>query len=207
MARFIFWAVVGFLVIAYVISRGGGSGSDGDERGPTKATSDAIDIGIAAEAHVRAYLTQPSTAEFLGRPAVRYSEAERRASVVGKLNAENGAGVMLTQQYFIVMHRLCASELYAKNCWDVEDLAIGDQIIVDSLRTTLAEKQRAARPLSRNELRELQQRLLANGYPLGAPDGIWGPRTAKAVAAFRKAHGLPSGGGADTALLEAVRSR
>ena len=48
--------------------------------------------------------------------------------------------------------------------------------------------------LSRAERRELQERLNAQGYDVGIPDGALGPRTRAAIVAFQTAAGLPADG-------------
>lgn len=51
---------------------------------------------------------------------------------------------------------------------------------------------------------ELQQRLLALGYALGAADGYFGDQTRDAVSAFQQAHGLPATGALDCATWQAL---
>ncbi|MCL5045765.1 MAG: L,D-transpeptidase family protein, partial [Actinobacteria bacterium] len=49
-------------------------------------------------------------------------------------------------------------------------------------------------PMTGHDVKELQLRLLQLGYDPGSPDGIFGPRTAKAVRAFQEAAGLKARG-------------
>ncbi len=68
----------------------------------------------------------------------------------------------------------------------------------------------AARPaeeraLSRDEVEEMQARLLALGFDPGTPDGVVGSRTRAALRAFQHAAGLPADGYPDFELLETLR--
>jgi lytic murein transglycosylase len=60
--------------------------------------------------------------------------------------------------------------------------------------------------LSRAGRREVQERLLARGYDIGAADGAIGPRTRAAISAFQAAVGLPADGRAGQRVLAALRS-
>ena len=69
---------------------------------------------------------------------------------------------------------------------------------------------RAARPaeeraLSRDEVEEMQARLLALGFDPGTPDGVVGTRTRAALRAFQHAAELPADGYPDIELLETLR--
>jgi len=55
-------------------------------------------------------------------------------------------------------------------------------------------------------VKEAQELLVAAGYPLGAIDGIYGPLTQRAVAAFQVAHGLPGNGRITDKTLEALKA-
>ena len=46
--------------------------------------------------------------------------------------------------------------------------------------------------LTREEMKEVQERLNLMGYDLGAPDGIAGPKTRMAIRSFQKNQGLPA---------------
>jgi membrane-bound lytic murein transglycosylase B len=61
------------------------------------------------------------------------------------------------------------------------------------------------RPLGRDQLVEMQQRLAGRGFPTGDPDGVPGSRTRAAIRAFQRAEGLPADGHACLALLEQLR--
>lgn len=62
------------------------------------------------------------------------------------------------------------------------------------------------RPATRAELREIQTLLKAAGYDPGPADGLMGPKTHGAIAAFRRDHGIAAGAEPDSVLLEAVRA-
>lgn len=64
---------------------------------------------------------------------------------------------------------------------------------------------RGDRMLSKDERRDLQNLLTAQGHPVGAVDGKIGPRTRAALRAFQTGAGLPADGYADAALLETLR--
>jgi lytic murein transglycosylase len=59
--------------------------------------------------------------------------------------------------------------------------------------------------LSRAERRELQQRLIARGFDIGAVDGAIGPRTRGAIESFQASVGLPIDGRAGARVLKALR--
>jgi peptidoglycan hydrolase-like protein with peptidoglycan-binding domain len=52
----------------------------------------------------------------------------------------------------------------------------------------------ATGPLARSAVRNIQQRLRQRGYYSGAPDGVWGPRTERAVVRFQRSRGLEATG-------------
>jgi len=62
------------------------------------------------------------------------------------------------------------------------------------------------RPLSREQVMEMQQLLAARGLDVGAPDGLPGPQTRLAIRAWQKAAGVPVDGYASVGLLEQLRS-
>lgn len=59
--------------------------------------------------------------------------------------------------------------------------------------------------LSRAERREVQERLIALGFDIGAPDGIMGSRTRRAIESFQTANGLPADGRAGVRVLKALQ--
>jgi len=59
--------------------------------------------------------------------------------------------------------------------------------------------------ISRAEKREVQERLMSRGFDIGAPDGIVGPRTRKAIEAFQASAGLTVNGRAGAKVLGALK--
>ncbi|MGH7246894.1 MAG: peptidoglycan-binding domain-containing protein, partial [Pseudomonadota bacterium] len=53
----------------------------------------------------------------------------------------------------------------------------------------------APKSLSRIEVRKMQTALKDQGYKVGKPDGIWGPRTRHAVQRFDQSKGISSKNG------------
>lgn len=65
----------------------------------------------------------------------------------------------------------------------------------------------AERPLSRDQVTTLQERLNALGHDAGEPDGQVGPRTRAAVKSFQKTQGLPADGYPDGTVFDALMKR
>lgn len=61
------------------------------------------------------------------------------------------------------------------------------------------------RPMSRDEVWEVQSLLALAGFEPGEPDGVMGPRTREALRAYQKALGLPADGHLHLGLLELLR--
>lgn len=57
------------------------------------------------------------------------------------------------------------------------------------------------------EVKKLQERLVVAGYPIGSPDGIFGPRTEAALQLFQSAYGLQNTGIATKATQEALERK
>lgn len=66
---------------------------------------------------------------------------------------------------------------------------------------------RGQQPLSRSQIRELQERLNAAGFATGTPDGIFGPNTRRGLRDFQRAEGLVPDGFATVSLLEQLQHR
>ncbi len=62
------------------------------------------------------------------------------------------------------------------------------------------------RPLSRLEVEELQERLLAEGFDPGTPDGIVGGQTRAALRAYQRRAGLPPDGFPSVEVLQKLRA-
>ncbi|HBM44193.1 MAG TPA: lytic murein transglycosylase, partial [Halomonas sp.] len=60
-------------------------------------------------------------------------------------------------------------------------------------------------PLTRDDVRTLQQRLNNAGYAVGTADGIMGPNTQAGLRAFQRDQGLVPDGFATQSLLERLR--
>ncbi len=60
-------------------------------------------------------------------------------------------------------------------------------------------------PLVGDDVRQLQERLLEMGYDVGRADGIYGARTARAVAVFQREVGLPPDGACGPHTMHALR--
>ena len=68
------------------------------------------------------------------------------------------------------------------------------------------ERPAGERPLSRQEVEELQERLLAKGFDPGVPDGVVGGRTRAALRAFQRHAGLPPDGFPSIEVLQKLRA-
>lgn len=68
----------------------------------------------------------------------------------------------------------------------------------------LQSKRHSERPLSRDQVTTLQERLNMLGHDAGEPDGQAGPRTRAAVKMFQKGNGLPADGYPDGTVYDAV---
>ncbi|GAA0572450.1 lytic murein transglycosylase [Halomonas salifodinae] len=64
---------------------------------------------------------------------------------------------------------------------------------------------RGEQPLTRGQVRELQERLNAHGFATGTPDGILGPNTRRGLRAFQRSIGEAADGFATLRLLDALR--
>lgn len=90
------------------------------------------------------------------------------------------------------------------------DGQVGDETwrALDSARWTLGSRTldfTVTNPLHGDDVRQLQERLLEMGYDVGRTDGVYGARTARAVAAFQREVGLYPDGGCGPQTLGALR--
>jgi peptidoglycan hydrolase-like protein with peptidoglycan-binding domain len=53
-------------------------------------------------------------------------------------------------------------------------------------------------------LKQAQEKLNQKGYPVGAPDGMMGPKTRSELIRFQKSQGLPGTGMLDQATIAAL---
>ena len=56
-------------------------------------------------------------------------------------------------------------------------------------------------------IRNIQLILAKNGYDAGAPDGVMGGKTTKAIAAYQAANGMKSTGEVDEALVRSLLAK
>ncbi len=90
------------------------------------------------------------------------------------------------------------------------DGRVGDEtwLALDAARWRLGARtlyQAVLEPLIGDDVRQLQERLLEMGYDVGRPDGIYGARTARAVARFQREMGLTPDGACGPYTLDALR--
>lgn len=156
-----------------------------------------------AEQVVEKQLKAPSTADF-GRQKSSYSARTQAVTVVGYVDAQNGFGAMIRNDYIVVVRSVCDS-VWEWRCWDLHALTIGDQVIgFKSLPTATPPAKEQRKKLETTPKRtptsagsapgdidvtELQRLLEAKGFDPGPVDGKWGPKTAEALREFRKSTG------------------
>lgn len=90
------------------------------------------------------------------------------------------------------------------------DGEVGDETwrALDAARWTLGARTldfSVNNPLSGDDVRQLQERLLEMGYDVGRSDGMYGARTARAVSAFQREVGLYPDGNCGPQTLNALR--
>jgi N-acetylmuramoyl-L-alanine amidase len=89
------------------------------------------------------------------------------------------------------------------------DGQVGDETwrALDAARWRLGARtlyQAVTEPLIGDDVRQLQERLLEMGYDVGRADGIYGARTARAVAVFQREVGLPPDGACGPQTMNAL---
>src|SRR5947207_1541011 len=90
------------------------------------------------------------------------------------------------------------------------DGAVGEETwrALDAARWRLGQRtlyQAVSEPLTGDDVRQLQERLLEMGYDVGRADGIYGGRTARAVARFQREVGLTADGSCGPQTMNALR--
>ncbi|MGC8808325.1 MAG: peptidoglycan-binding protein [Thiomonas sp.] len=84
-------------------------------------------------------------------------------------------------------------------------LGTGGQLGVQGGSTPAAQPAVAAQPAALSmTLKQAQEKLNQKGYPVGAPDGMMGPKTRSELIRFQKSQGLPGTGMLDQATIAAL---
>jgi len=115
------------------------------------------------------------------------------------LPAEKEGPAFIVFRNFDAIHSYNPSESYALSIAHLSDRLRGAGPFLTPWPTDDA-------GLSRNERRELQERLISLGYDVGKPDGIIGSRTRAAIEAFEESSGLPVTGHPGQKVLGALRA-
>jgi membrane-bound lytic murein transglycosylase B len=123
-----------------------------------------------------------------------------RGGDVGRLITPGGASgpAFLVLPNFRVIKRYNNSDNYALVVGHLADRIRGSGPFV----TPWPEDQL----LSQAERKEIQSLLGRLGYPIGVPDGKFGPQTRSAIRSFQEAKGLPANGNGSLAMLEHLRT-
>ncbi len=108
-----------------------------------------------------------------------------------------GPGFLVYQNYHAIL-RWNRSLLYAVAIGHLADRIAGQGPL-------LAKRPSDDRPLSRLEVEEIQNRLLALGYHPGTPDGVLGSKTRAALKAYQRSNGEAADGYPTAGLLERLR--
>ncbi|MGC9163220.1 MAG: peptidoglycan-binding domain-containing protein, partial [Thiomonas sp.] len=84
-------------------------------------------------------------------------------------------------------------------------LGTGGQLGVQGGSTPAAQPAGAAQPATLSmTLKQAQEKLNEKGFPVGAADGVMGPKTRAELIRFQKSHGLPATGTLDQATIAAL---
>lgn len=126
-----------------------------------------------------------------------YPRPEDKAVLVAPAGA-NGPAFLMLRNHFVIK-RYNNATAYALGVGHLADRLRGGDAFVQAWPT-------ADRPLSRDEMAELQQHLARVGLYEGAIDGKIGPRSRAAIRAFQSGRGLVADGFAGMRLLETIRS-
>lgn len=123
------------------------------------------------------------------------------ADMLGSIVLPSGAQgpAFLTYQNFRTTMVWNRSTFYAISVGHLADLFVGGGPIVNM-------PSEEERPLSRNEVIELQTLLNTQGIDVGNPDGIMGSMTRAGVRAYQERAGLPTDSYANFELLDRLRS-
>lgn len=74
----------------------------------------------------------------------------------------------------------------------------------EKLLTRVGQASAGREPMSASQIAAIQSALTARGFDAGAPDGVVGPRTRAAIAAFQRAVGAPADGQPSVSMLRAL---
>ncbi len=129
-----------------------------------------------------------------GRPFARLDD---RAFVLLPAGAQGPAFLMLPN--FLVIMKYNPAEAYALAIGHLADRLRGEGPIVQPWP-------RHEPALTREERRELQERLLRRGFDLGEADGRIGPRSRAAIREFQASLGLTPDGFASVSILQRLRN-
>lgn len=161
---------------------------------------------------------QPWGAEVVLPPSFDYAQTERRSraewqaqgvqAVTGELPALESAAIIVPAgaegPAFMVGTNFRAILRYN----NATSYALAVATLADAIAGRDAIHQpwpRDQAPLTREDVRTLQQRLNEAGYSVGAADGIMGPNTRAGLRAFQRDQGLTPDGFATQALLDRLR--
>lgn len=106
----------------------------------------------------------------------------------------------LTSSNFKVFKRYNNSTAYALGVGLLSDTLAGKTAMVAPWPPSTG-------PLSRSQIKQLQEALGKAGFDAGGADGISGPKTRRALRGFQKAHGLVPDGFLDRAVFDTVKER
>ena len=140
--------------------------------------------------------------DFWHELGVRRANGRRlpRANMEGAITLPAGADgpAFIVYNNFHKILNWNRSVLYALSVGHLADRYVG--------KAPIRKRRPAAdEPLSRRTIIEIQNRLLALGYPIGAADGIAGTRTRRGIRAFQKRNGYPADGYPSEKLLQRLR--
>ncbi|MEM7470825.1 MAG: lytic murein transglycosylase [Pseudomonadota bacterium] len=139
-----------------------------------------------------------SAAAYLARSGWQRGALWSREAATGGIQPDAGGPRFATGPNFEVIKRYNRSTNYALGVGYLARRLAGE----GSLNASFAPDENG---LTQNDRREIQSRLMARGYDTGGADGVFGPKTRAAIAAFQKSIGQAATGVPSPALLGALR--